>query len=89
MLSPRQTRGSQYESTGGPQENITQVQRDAGEYNDNDVVTRKALRRSDTVGADKKREGSDILNQGANAARNNVGSNLPGPGSSQFKGEDY
>lgn len=85
----RQTRGSHFEGTGGPEDKIAQAQRDAGGSNDNDVVTHKALRNSDIVGAGKERKGNDILDQGASAARNNVGSNPSGPGGSQFKGEDY
>lgn len=57
--------------------------------NDNDVVTRKALGRSDIVGAGKERKGNDILDQGASAATNNVGRNPSGPGGSKYKGEDY
>lgn len=68
---------------------IAKAQRDAGGYNDNDVVTRKALGKSDIVGAGKERKGNDILDQGASAVKNNVGSNPPQPGGSQFKGEDY
>lgn len=60
-----------------------------GGDNDNDVVTRKALGKADIVGAGKERKGNDILDQGASAARNNVGSNPPGAGGAQFKGEDY
>lgn len=85
----RQTRGTQFEGAGGPEHKLAQAQQDAGGYNDNDVITRKALGRADIVGAGKERRGNDILDQGASAARNNVGSNPPGPGGSQFKGEDY
>lgn len=53
------------------------------------MVTRKALGRSDIAGAGKERKGNDILDQGASAARNNVGSSPPGPGGAQFKGEEY
>ncbi|KAJ4423930.1 hypothetical protein N0V82_001358 [Gnomoniopsis sp. IMI 355080] len=80
----RQTRGTHFEGTGGPEEKFDNT----GE-NDNDVVTRNAIGKKDIVGEGKERKGNDILDQGASAARNNVGSNPPGPGGSQFKGADY
>lgn len=80
----RQTRGSHFEGTGGPENKL-----EASGENDNDVVTRKALGKKDIVGAGKERKGNDILDQGASASKNNVGSNPPGPGGSQYKGEDY
>lgn len=80
----RQTRGSHFEGTGGPEDKLG-----ASGDNDNDVVTRKALGRADIVGAGKERKGNDILDQGASAAKSNVGSNPPGPGGSQYKGQDY
>lgn len=52
-------------------------------------MTRKSLGRKDIVGAGKEPQGNNILDQGASATRNNVGSNPSGPGGSQFKGEDY
>lgn len=52
-------------------------------------MTRNALGKKDIVGAGKERKGNDILDQGASAVRNNVGSNPPGPGGSQFKGAEY
>lgn len=85
----RQTRGEHFEGIGGPEHKLAQSQRDAGGYNDNDVVTHKALGKSDIVGAGKERKGDDILEQGQSAARNNVGSNPPGAGGSQFKGSNY
>lgn len=87
--SNRQTRGKHFEGTGGIEDKIAQTQRDNGGYNDNDVVTRKALGKADIVGTGKDRKGNEILDQGVSATRNNVGSNPPGPGGSQFKGEDY
>lgn len=80
----RQTRGAHFEGIGGPEHKFE----NNGE-NDNDVVTRNALGKKDVVGAGKERKGNDILDQGASAVRNNVGSNPPGPGGSQFKGADY
>ncbi|PSR78450.1 hypothetical protein BD289DRAFT_376679 [Coniella lustricola] len=80
----RQTRGEHFEGKGGPESKFEQT----GD-NDNDVITRKALGKSDIVGAGKERKGNDILDQGASAAVHNVGSNPPGPGGSKFKGEDY
>ncbi|KAF3769576.1 hypothetical protein M406DRAFT_335433 [Cryphonectria parasitica EP155] len=80
----RQTRGTHFEGTGGPESKFEET----GE-NDNDVVTSKALGRSDVVGAGKERKGNDILDRGVSATTNNVGSNPPGPGGSKFKGEDY
>lgn len=85
----RQTRGAQFEGTGGPEHKLAREQQDAGGENDNDVITRKALSRADIVGAGKERKGNDILDQGASAARNNVGSNPPGPGGEKFRGADY
>lgn len=80
----RQTRGTHFEGTGGPENKL-----DTTGENDDDVVTRNALSKKDVVGEGKERKGNDILDQGASAARNNVGSNPPGPGGSQFKGADY
>lgn len=85
----RQTRGEHFEGVGGPEHKVAQAQRDAGGDNDNDVVTRKALGKADIVGAGKERKGNDILDQGASAAKHNVGGTPSGPGGSQFKGEDY
>lgn len=67
LLLFRQTRGSHFEGTGGPEDKLE----NSGE-NDNDVVTRDALSKKDIVGAGKERKGNDILDQGASAAKNNV-----------------
>lgn len=74
----RQTRGSHFEGTGGPEHDVEQARRDAGGENDNDVITSKALGRSDIVGAGKERKGNDVLDQGASAVKNNVGSSSVG-----------
>ncbi|CAN8097361.1 unnamed protein product [Discula destructiva] len=63
----RQTRGAQFEGSGGPEDKL-----DTSGDNDNDVVTRDALSKKDIVGAGKARKGNDILDQGASAVKNNV-----------------
>lgn len=84
----RATRAAHFEGVGGPEDKLAQRKQDHGGDNDNDVITSKALGEKDLVGAGKDRKGNDILDQGASASRNNVGTN-PSVGGSQFKGEDY
>ncbi|KAF4470538.1 hypothetical protein FALBO_2538 [Fusarium albosuccineum] len=74
----RQTRGEHYECEGGPLDKLEQSGR-----NDNDVVGGRVPQTSGLGSA------GDIASQGQEASRANVGRNPPGPGGSQFKGEDY
>ncbi|KAH7244757.1 hypothetical protein B0J15DRAFT_552372 [Fusarium solani] len=79
----RQARGEQYEGEGGPIDKLNQSYQQQGGQNDNDVVGGRVPQTSGLGSA------KDIASQGQEAARANVGRNPPGPGGSQFKGEDY
>ncbi|KAI9155472.1 Protein BTN1 [Paramyrothecium foliicola] len=80
----RQTRGEHFEGQGGPEEKLARANYDAGGNNDNDVVPANITK----VPGEASGSG-DILTAGRAAAQSNVGRNPPGPGGSQFKGEDY
>ncbi|EOO01597.1 hypothetical protein UCRPA7_2890 [Phaeoacremonium minimum UCRPA7] len=82
----RQTKGSAFEGTGGPEDKLAERQRDFGGYDDNDALPRGVLGRG---GVEAGRESGDILEQGSSASRANVGRNPPGPGGSKFKGSEY
>ncbi|KAI3397534.1 hypothetical protein diail_10627 [Diaporthe ilicicola] len=84
-----QTTGKHFDGIGGPEDKLAKAQEDRGGDNDNDVITNKALRSADIVGAGKDRKGRDILAQGDSAATANVGTNPPGPGGNKFPGSDY
>ncbi|KAF4343715.1 hypothetical protein FBEOM_2302 [Fusarium beomiforme] len=77
----RQTRGQHFEGEGGPLDKLKKAQEERGGYNDNDVVPVPV---EETSGL-----GADLASKGQEAQRANVGRNPPGPGGSQFKGEDY
>ena len=75
----RQTRGEHYEGKGGPLDKLEQDGR-----NDNDVVGDARVPAVTGLGSV-----NDVATQGKAASLNNVGTKPPGPGGSQFKGEDY
>ncbi|CAM1500492.1 Fc.00g096540.m01.CDS01 [Cosmosporella sp. VM-42] len=79
----RQTRGEQFEGEGGPEDKVSRSYQEQGGQNDNDVVGARVPQTQGLGSAD------DIATQGQEASRANVGRNPPGPGGSQFKGEDY
>jgi hypothetical protein len=79
----RQTRGQHYEGEGGPLDKLSKANDERGGYNDNDVVGANVKQTSGLGAAD------DLASKGQEAQRANVGRNPPGPGGSQFKGEDY
>lgn len=64
---------------GGPLDKIDQP----SGRNDNDIVPANVPKVQGLGGV------NDIATQGQAASQANVGSNPPGPGGSQFKGEDY
>ncbi|KAH6866196.1 hypothetical protein B0T10DRAFT_468080 [Thelonectria olida] len=78
-----QARGGQYEGEGGPGDKISQSYQEQGGQNDNDV---EGARISATEGLGS---GRNIMREGQEATRANVGANPPGPGGSTFKGDDY
>lgn len=80
---PRQARGQHYEGEGGPLDKLSRANDERGGYNDNDVVGANVKKTSGLGAAD------DLASKGQEAQRANVGRNPPGPGGSQFKGEDY
>ncbi|VZI20245.1 unnamed protein product [Fusarium fujikuroi] len=79
----RQARGQHYEGEGGPLDKLSRANDERGGYNDNDVVGANVKKTSGLGSAD------DLASKGQEAQRANVGRNPPGPGGSQFKGEDY
>ena len=87
ISSASQTRGEHFEGEGGPEDQIARAQRERGGENDNDVLPSHVLGKQGK--GTKERLGKDILEQGADASRVNVGKNPPGVGGSQFKGENY
>jgi len=80
-----QTRGEHFEGSGGPEDDIAAAQRDRGGDDDRNVLPEGIIGQN----ARQPRQGKDLLKQGIDASRNNVGREPPGPGGSQFKGEDY
>ncbi|KAJ4267569.1 hypothetical protein NW762_003677 [Fusarium torreyae] len=79
----RSARGQHYEGEGGPLDKLSKANDERGGYNDNDVVGANVTQTSGLGAA------SDLASKGQDAQRTNVGRNPPGPGGSQFKGEDY
>ncbi|EWG40926.1 hypothetical protein FVEG_03148 [Fusarium verticillioides 7600] len=79
----RQARGQHYEGEGGPLDKLAKANDERGGYNDNDVVGANVTKTSGLGAAD------DLASKGQEAQRANVGRNPPGPGGSQYKGEDY
>jgi hypothetical protein len=83
LLCTRQTRGHHYEGKGGPLDKLNDSYEEQPGQNDNDVVPARVPKVDGLGSVD------DIANKGQEASTSNVGRNPPGPGGSQFKGENY
>ena len=80
----RQTRGSDFEGTGGPQEKANEFYSEQGGANDSDVAAGRF-----TASSQRAADSSDVAEFGRQAAQDNLPRNATGPGGSQFKGSDY
>ncbi|CAK7565965.1 MAG: hypothetical protein SEPTF4163_003896 [Sporothrix epigloea] len=80
----RQTRGNDFEGSGGPHEKVEEFNREQGGANDNDVVAGQFTASSQRAG-----ESRDVAEFGRQAAQDNLPRNATGPGGSQFRGSDY
>lgn len=79
-----QTRGNDFEGSGGPHEKVEEFNREQGGANDNDVVAGQFTASSQRAG-----ESRDVAEFGRQAAQDNLPRNATGPGGSQFRGSDY
>ena len=82
----RETRGRHFEGQGGPKDKLGLAQRDRGGDDDNDVQSQDFAAQGRGT---KERFGNDLLDQGEDASRANVGRRGAGVGGGKFKGEDY
>ncbi|EFY92146.1 hypothetical protein MAC_01747 [Metarhizium acridum CQMa 102] len=79
----RQTRGVHFEGKGGPLDKLQDSYDKQPGQNDNDVVPARVPHVEGIGGV------GDIATQGKQATKANVGDKPPGPGGSQFKGDEY
>ncbi|CAK7226950.1 hypothetical protein SBRCBS47491_006403 [Sporothrix bragantina] len=77
----RQTRGHNFEGSGGPQEKADEFYRDQGGANDNDVASGRF-----TASSQRADDSGDVAEFGRQAAQDNLRQKA---GGSQFKGSDY
>ena len=80
----RQTRGSQFEGRGGPEDTGKQAADDRGGDNDGSVVRDKSKNKQSATHESNK----DALGAGQNAVNTNLSRGTRGD-RSNFKGEDY
>jgi len=83
IQDPSQTRGSQFEGEGGPEDDRAAQNQDAGGQNDADVEGHEF---NDTTSSTAQ---DDVMAAGEDASRANLQGKSGSIGGSNYKGEDY